>query len=411
MSAVTVTRCNRGRERRHRYHRPVTQRPEPRPISTQTARRMAVQASLLSGPVLPADTDGILSVVRGLGYLQLDPTRVVERSHLLVVWSRLGAFDRSDLERLQWEGRRLFEYDAFIVPTEDYPWQQVRMRHFALSEAAYERRARAWMEENDAFRRRLLEQLRSDGPLPSRAFSAGPEVTPWRSGGWTAGRNVTQMLHFLERAGQIMVSRRDGNERVWDLPERVLPSWTPREALPEEDLLPRWIERLVRRRGVADPVAIPQRVSFADRATTRAAIADLLKAGRLLRLTLEDGSTLITHADDLPLLKRIEAGEWEPRTMLLSPFDPLIADRERTERLFGFRYRLEIYVPKAKREYGYFVMPILHGDRLIGRIEPVMDRSTRRLTVRSISFEPSAGARPPELDDAIASLATFLGAD
>lgn len=373
---------------------------------------MAVRAAVLSGPPLAADDEGIMAVARGLGRLQLDPTRVVERSHLLVLWSRLGPFDRGDLERLLWKQRRLFEYDAFIVPTEDYPWEQVRMRLFATREAALERRARAWIAENDAFRRRILGRLRKEGPLPSRAFQGGPEVTAWRSSGWTADRNVTQMFHFLERAGEVMVSRRDGNERLWDLPERVLPSWTPREAIPQEGLLHRWIERLVRRRGVVAPAALPPSVALADRAETRSAIREMVGSGRLVLLTIAGtAQELLVHADDLPHLERLEAGEWQPRTTLLSPFDPLISDRERTEQLFAFRYRLEIYLPAKQRRHGYFVMPILHGDQLIGRIEPVMDRRSRRLTVRGLWLEPSVDAAPPELDEAIASLATFLGAE
>lgn len=373
---------------------------------------MAVRAALLSGPPLAADDEGIMAVARGLGRLQLDPTRVVERSQLLVLWSRLGPFDRGDLERLLWMERRLFEYDAFIMPTEDYPWEQVRMRLFATRDAALERRARAWIEENDTFRRLILKRLRKEGPLPSRAFQGGPEITPWRSSGWTADRNVTQMFHFLERAGEVMVSRREGNERLWGLPERVLPSWTPREALPQEGLLHRWIERLVRRRGVVAPAALPASVALADRAETRSAIREMVGSGRLVPLTIEGtAQELLVHADDLPRLERVEAGEWEPRTTLLSPFDPLISDRERTEQLFAFRYRLEIYVPAKQRRHGYFVMPILHGDQLIGRIEPVMDRRSRRLAVRGLWLEPSVDAAPPELDQAVASLATFLSAE
>ncbi len=388
------------------------------PVNLEQARGLALHATLLGGERPAAhDADAILAVVRRLGRLQLDPTRAVERSHLLVLWSRLGPFDRADLDRLLWEERRLFEYDAFIYPTDEFAWAAARMDHFWRSTAALEKRATTWIAANDRFRREILERLRSEGPLSSRAFSAGPDVVPWKSSGWTANRNVTQMLHFLERGGQVMVAARRGNERLWHLPEAVLPAETLRARVPGEQLLEGLIERAVRQRGIAEPGELPQHITVADRATSREAIARLVVAGRVRAVRLEDAASpfgrdgALVHADDLALLDHLDGGPTSHRTTLVSPFDPLIKDRDRTERLFGFRYRLDIYRPRDQRGDGFYVVAILAGGRLVGRMEPLMDRSSGLLTVRNLRFEDGIGpADAPGLADAVAELGAFLGA-
>ncbi|CAN5484779.1 crosslink repair DNA glycosylase YcaQ family protein [soil metagenome] len=363
-----------------------------------------------------------MAVVRHLGGLQIDPTRAVERTHLLVLWSRLGAYDRTELDRLLWQERRLFEYGAFIVPTERYPEQQVLMRAFGTGGRAWDNRAAAWVTENDAFRRRILKQLRRDGPLPSRAFTAGPEVTNWRSSGWTGGRNVGQMLELLWQRGEILISGRDGSQRLWDLAERVLPDWTPREELSREALLEIRAERFIRRLGLATRAEIATRLPLARPAEGRAVVDRLESNGRLRRVEVgdDDGKAdalgpgpIFVHVDDLDALGEVEHRAWQPHTTLLSPFDRLIYDRDRTERLFGFRYRLEMYVPKERRKFGYFVLPILHGDRLIGRVDPLMDRKRAVLTIRNLAWEPDAprGAETmAAVRGSIQDLGRFLGA-
>jgi uncharacterized protein YcaQ len=146
-------------------------------------------------------------------------------------------------------------------------------------------------------------------------------------------------------------------------------------------------------------------------------LAGLEREGRIERVRVADDGTewpgpWYVHADDLPLLERLEAGDWQPRTTLLSPFDNLIIDRERTQRLFGFHFRMEIYVPRAARRYGYYVLPVLHGDRLVGRVDPAMDRRRGRLVVNAVHAEPDApAAAGPAVAAALQELAVFLGAD
>lgn len=380
-----------------------------RTISLQTARRLAVSAQLLAGPRPPATAAGILGVVKRLGRVQLDPTSVVARSHLLVLSSRLGAYDPADLDLLLWERRDLFEYRAFIVPTDDYPFFRSRMRAFPAGDSKRSRDIREWMSTNARLRRSILAQLRRHGPLRLRDF-ADRTVVGWQSSGWNDERNVGQMLDYLLAQGKVLVARRESGHRLWDLAERVLPADVrARPALRPlaADLLN--AERGLRTRSAASPRELPWPPG--DR-HPRTLLEELAGRGRAVRVSVEGlRGVRYLHADQVPLLDRLEAGEWEPRTTLLSPFDTLINDRDRTAALFGFRFRLEIYVPRAKRQYGYFVMPILHGDRLVGRIDPEYDRKARRLRVNAIHWEPGAprDARPAATK-AIAELEEFLQA-
>lgn len=385
-------------------------------LSPRIARRLAVRAALLEGPRPSPDRDGILEIVRGLGSIQIDPTRAVERTHLLVLWSRLGPYDPRDLDRLRFEDRLLFEYAAFIMPTESYDEQAFAMERFATRDGAWERRVRDWMAENDALRQSILERLKTEGPQPSRLFVAPPGTTDWKSSGWTGGRNVPQMFEFMSRRGEILVAGREGGQRLWDLAERVVQRPLPSKAVTLDEFAGRRISAAIRRLGFADAKEIRNRVPILPTADVRAAIDRLATAGTIQRVALETDpeAEAFMLVEDLPLIDAVGGRGWRPRTTLLSPFDPLIRDRERTERLFGFHFRLEMYVPKDQRKFGFFVLPILHGDRIIGRVDPTMDRRQRVLDVRAVHVEPDAPIDDPDVGwavrDAIRELATFLRA-
>ncbi|MDR7419627.1 MAG: crosslink repair DNA glycosylase YcaQ family protein [Armatimonadota bacterium] len=391
-----------------------------RTLSSLEARRLAITRQRLAGPRPPRTPEGILGLVRELGCLQIDPTSVVARSHLLVLWSRLGRYDPAHLNTLLWEERRLFEdwaHAASIVLTEDYPIFRALKSWPRTGDQAWARRFRAWLARNAGLRRHILVELRRRGPLLSRQIE-DKAVTDWQSTGWTVGRNVGRMLAYLWHAGRIMVAGRANGQKLWDLTERCLPAWTPRERLSQREIVRRAAQRSLRALGVATPRQIAQhfiRNRYPDLARV---LRDLEAEGRIERVQVRDrldvwpGDWFI-HADDLPLLDRLRAGDWRPRTRLLSPFDNLICDRARTRQLFGFDFTLEIYVPPPQRRYGFFVMPILHGDRLIGRIDPALDRERGVLTVRAVHAEPDA-PRGREaglaITAAVEDLAAFLGA-
>ena len=388
--------------------------PALRTLDPALARRLAVSRQRLTGPPAPADPEAIMSVVTDLGGLQIDPISVVARSHLLVLWSRLGGYDPADLEALLWRERRLFEYwthAAAIVCTHDYPIHSLLMRRHPRHQ-----QLRDWLAANQTLRRSILRQLRANGPLPTRAIEDRAEVA-WQSSGWTGGRNVDRMLDLLWTQGRIMVDGRQGQQRVWDLAERVLPDWAPTRRPPEREVVRLAAQRSLRALGVATARDIDRHFTAYRYPGLDGVLAALERAGRVERVRVAaDGSEhpgpWYVHADDLPLLERLQAGDWQPRTTLLSPFDNLLINRERTERLFGFHYRMEIYVPKAARRHGYYVLPILHGDRLVGRVDPAMDRSSGRLVVHALHAEPDAPeAAGPAVAAALQDLASFLGAD
>ncbi len=395
------------------------------PVRTLTpllARRLAIARQGLAGPTSQPDPAGILDLVRDLGCLQIDPISAVARSHLLVLWSRLGAYDPAHLDTLLWREHSLFEYWAHcasIVLTEDYPIHSAEMRAYGKGSSASEVRLRAWVGENDALRRTILSELDLHGPLPSRYFE-DEAVRGWPSRGWTGGRNVGRMLDYLWSSGQIMVAGRAGGQKLWDLSERCLPEWTPRQELPWREVVRRAAQKSLRALGVAKPAHITRHYTRARYPALASVLAELEAEGRVVRVEMrEEGGRAwpgpwYVHAEDMPLLEQLETGDgWAPRTTLLSPFDNLICDRARTEQLWSFRYRVEIYVPKHLREYGYYVLPILHGDRLISRIDPFMDRARSVLTVNAVYAEPNAPAdehTARAVADAVAQLAIFLGA-
>ncbi len=409
-------------------------------LSLQTARRLAITRQRLAGTQPEPSPDGILSVVRDLGCLQIDPINVVARSHQLVLFSRVGPYDMAHLDTLLFRERKLFEYWAHcasIVLTEDFPIYHAFMRdylkvhrqnfkpdpstpaRFITSTSAWTIRARKWIRDNDKLRRTILSRLKREGALPARAFAEdGIRTKHWVSTGWTSERNVSRMLDFLWLSGMIMVAGRDGLQKVWDLTERVLPEWTPREKLSDRDIVRAAAQRSLRALGVATPQQINTHFIERRYPNLKGVLRDLESEGKIQRIEIGDQRNTLPgdwfiHADDLPTLDAIANGAWEPRTTVLSPFDNLICDRARTRMLFGFDYTIEIYTPKDKRKYGYYVLPILHGDQLIGRIDPIMDRPNNRLVVNAIYREkpaPKSQTIGAAAMHAIESLARFVGA-
>jgi hypothetical protein len=367
-------------------------------LTLPEARKLAVAGQLLDAP----RPRSILDVVDGLGSLQMDPTSAVDRSERLVLWSRLGNYDLAELDRLRWETRELFDYWAHIVPASDYAIHRETMRRYPRGAYARSNYIHEWLAANAGFRRYVLRELRKRGPLPSRELEDRAEL-PWKTGGWNDGKSLGIMLETLWDGGKIGIARRDGNRRLWDLAERVFPTAQPK--LPAGEIARRVLDKQLRWLGVARPNEFG-RVFDGWVPGRERALKELIRARRFVPVEIEGlNGDWLAHAE---LLERDPGG---PRSTLLSPFDKLVYYRDRTEELFGFRFRLEIYVPKAKREYGYFVLPFLHGHELVGRIDPLFDRKTRVLTVNAVHWEPGAPtSAKPALKEAVRELAEWLGA-
>jgi uncharacterized protein YcaQ len=324
-----------------------------RTVTPEEARRIAVRAQLLDG-----SARSILDTVRRLGFLQLDPISTVAPPQHLVLWSRLGPFDTAELDRLLWEKRKLFEFNAYVYPIESLPLIKARIRRNRRAKTLKrDQWRREFLRENAAFRRYVLRELERRGPLLSRELE--DRSTRQIDHRWYGNRYVGLMLQTLHVRGEIAVVGRRTGQRLWDIAER----WYP-----ETETVP---------------------LDEAERAFAG-------QQFRALGVRLEKGEW-VAHPDAVD-------GPVPDRVTLLSPFDRLVHDRDRAEALFDFHYRLEMYVPKAKREYGYYVLPILVGDRIVGRVEPRFDRKSRKLEVLGAWGDTS------RLDEALTSLATFLGA-
>ena len=395
--------------------------PAIRQVDLRTARRLAIAKQRLAGIAPRSSPSKVLDVVRSIRCVQLDPISVVARSPLLVFRSRLAGFDPKHLEALQWRDRSLFEYwahAASIVLTEDYPIHAWEMRRLAMPNGrGWHQQVVEWIRANDRLRRSILRQLRRDGPQPSRAIT-DVASEPWRSTGWTNERNVDRMLALLWRCGRILVAGRVGQQKLWDLAERVLPEDAPRERLTDLEVTRRATERSLRALGVATAAHIRGHFTVGRYPELAKVLGAFERRGVVERVdVVGDGGSLrgpwYVHRDDLSLLDRIEAGRWGARPTLLSPFDNLIHDRKRSLQLFDLDYRMEIYVPVAKRKYGYYAMPLLDGDRFIARVDPAFDRERSVLVVKSIVPEPAV--RPHRsnavpITTAVRELATWLGA-
>jgi uncharacterized protein YcaQ len=335
--------------------------------------------------------------------LQLDPTAAVARSEHLVLWSRIGDFDVAALDRALYRDRQLFEYGSWILPISDFDFHREAMRRYLQGSTARQRYVRGWLEANAGFRAYVLAQVRSRGPLRSRDFEDRASV-PWRTGGWNDGKNVGRLLDALWAAGDLAIVGREGSQRIWDLAARGYPRGG--RAVSARAAALRRMESQLRARGVARAAQFGYSVE--GRLASWMELAGDLESRGIARRVRVKGLPGEWYAHRSALERR----RFVPRTTLLSPFDQLVADRARTEELFGFRFKLEIYVPPAKREHGYYVMPILAGDRLVGRIDPLFDRKTRTLRVRRVYAEPGAAAASAAgIAAAIAGLARWLGAD
>jgi hypothetical protein len=377
---------------------------------------LAVTKQRLAGPRPAPTADGIVDLAHELGCLQIDPIRVVEHPHYLIPWSRIGNYERSELEKALWDERRLFHYwahAASLVPTADYPIHQVMMRRYPAMTSVHHDRLIDFLEHNKTLRRHILLQLRKRGPLRTSDFK-DLSVKNYESTGWNVDRNVDRMLDYLWTKGKIMIAGRAGQQRVWDLAERWLPEWTPKETLTIQQSTRRAVERSIRALGVGAAKDVWQYFTRWRYHDLPAVLAEFQSKKAIIPVTI-DGlkDKWFAHTDDLEQLEALHQGAWEPRTTLLSPFDPLIADRKRLKKLWGFDYTIEIYVPKPKRKYGYYVLPILHGDTLIGRVDPTMDRTTGTLTINAIWAEPTAPKDKltgTAVARSIEDLAKFLGA-
>ena len=353
-------------------------------LTRTQARRLAVRAQLLCRP-RPTD---LMDVARALGVLQDDRTAAVAPSADLVAWSRIGsALGRDELAGALAE-QRLVDLRGMIRPLEDVALFRAEMAQWADGSSLTGWRAaqRRWLAANDACRRDILDRLRRDGPLPARELPDSCAV-PWRSSGWNSGRNVALLLDVMTRTGEVAVAGRDGRDRLWELAERVYPE----DVVPAEEALRIRDERRLRALGIArgrGPECPVEPLDVGD-----AGVPAVVEGVRG------------TWRAEPELLELPFAG----RAALLSPFDRLVYDRKRLSELFGFDYQIEIYKPAVKRRWGYYALPILYGDRLVGKLDATTDRAAGVLRVHAVHEDvPFTTAMTAAVHREIRDLARWL---
>ncbi|MFC6288582.1 DNA glycosylase AlkZ-like family protein [Nocardioides sp. GCM10027113] len=359
-------------------------------LTRQEARRIAVRAQLLTQP-RPTD---LLEVLEHLWLLQVEPTAAVAPTADLVLWSRLGAaYDPADLRELL-DRQVLVEHDNRIRTLDQLQLLRAEMDAWpgdGIGTGLHEWQVaqQAWVDANDACRRDVLERLRADGPLPQSELPDTCEV-PWRSSGWNNRRSLTMLLGLMVARGEVVLVGRQGNEKLWDLAGRVLPD----EPYPPADEARR--ERDARRLqslGIARArsAKVPGEPNHVGETGETATVEGVKGEWRIHP----------AYLDDEP---------FRGRAVLLSPLDRLVFDRRRMAELFEFDYQLEMYKPAAQRRWGYWAMPILYGDRLVGKLDATADRAEGELRVDAIhEDEPFTPGMTAEVDREIEELARWLG--
>lgn len=386
------------------------------PIPNAAARRLFLHLQGLSGPPnRKLARAGLLGLVERLGFVQVDSINTVERAHHMILFARNQTYAKGDLVRLLERERALFEnwtHDASIIPTAFYPWWE---RRFARDAARLRARWRHWHSgEFEHMLDDILAHLRAEGPAMSRHLRRQQDASAESvSGGWWDWHPSKTALEYLWRTGALAVDRREGFQKVYDLAERVIPA--EYRAGTAGDYVDWFCRGALDRLGIATTGEI---AAFWDAVTPEEARAWCRErlGGELIEVEVEpaDGSKPRLAFARPDILERIAAAPEPPgRLRVLSPFDPLIRDRARARRLFGFDYRIEVFVPAAKRTYGYYVFPLLEGDRLVGRIDMKCDRGEGALRVTGLWWEPGVkptAARRRALDAELDRQRKFAGA-
>lgn len=363
-----------------------------KPLSQAAVRGLMIAAQgLHQRPQTPATKDDLRQVIRQMHVLQIDTIHVVARSPYLVLWSRLGAYPQSWLDELLAEGA-LFEYwshAACFLPVEDYPLY----RRFMLDRLLWNEKSWArWIEANTALVDGLLDHIRVNGAVRSADF----ERTDGEKSGWWNWKDEKTALEGLWFRGDLMVARRHNFQRVYDLRQRVLPHWDDSAAPPLDAVYEALVLNTVKALGVTKAAWVSDYFRMYKK-VAQDALARLVRSGQLETVAVEGWEQPgYVHPDQRAAIEAAAEGDIpQSRTTFLSPFDPLVWDRARASALFDFDYKIEVYTPAPKRQYGYFTLPILYNNALIGRIDPKAHRKDGVFEVKALHLEPGVVVDEP----------------
>lgn len=354
-------------------------------------------------PQKPAQKSDLLAAIRRMGVLQIDTIHVVARSPYLVLWSRLGDYPPEWLDELLAEGA-LFEYWSHamcFLPIEDYPLYRRRILDGVHNGSGPERWAVNFIRENPELIHKVRTHLLENGAVRSIEFE-NKERPP---GGWWNWKDEKNALEALLFTGEVMIARRQKFQRVYDLRQRLLPDWKDENLPPLEEVRRTLILRSVHALGVALPSWAPDYYRLPKKGMPQK-LETLANEGLLHRVKVEGfAEPAYVHPQRLNLFEKARNGLLEPSlTTLLSPFDPLVWDRERARQLFNFDYTIECYTPAAKRRYGYFSLPILQRGQLIGRLDPKAHRAQGVFEVKSLHLEEGVSLDEQALNELAAAI-------
>ncbi len=356
-------------------------------ISAELARRIALHAQLLDGSAaLPAGKEGVAQIIEQLGYVQIDTIAVIERAHHHTLQTRAADYSAALLHELQASDRRVFEYWGHAMsylPMTDYRYYLPRMQQFVTSKSQGIQRR---VNKCGHLLLPILERIRQEGPVTSKDFESLPQE---KGGTWWEWKPSKIALELLLWRGEIMVTERQKFQKVYDLTERVLPEGIDTRIPSEAEVEEFCVRRALSAYGIArakDIYAFLQLESKDRRKTS--VLTQLVDAGEVIPLTIQDHNSTEYYALPATLEQADQCSRQPAPLHFLSPFDNLIIRRERLQHLFGFDFALECYLPAKKRTYGYFLVPILWGDKFVGRFDPKADRKSKTLILRNLVFEP-----------------------
>jgi len=359
-------------------------------LTNRDARRLFLDRHLLlrpgSGSGRGADLQGVLG---GLGFVQVDSVNTLARSHDLILWSRRGQYRPAALDRMIARDRAGFEHwthDAAIIPMQFYPMWRLK---FARDEARMRQRWPKWRREGwDSEIDTVLQRIADTGPASSRDVGEGEERG---SSGWWDWHPSKTALEYLWRSGRLAIRHRQGFRKVYDLSERVIPAEYIGQHVEDEGIIDWAMSAALDRLGFATSGELAAFFEIATRDEAKAWCAAALSGGRIVPVDVEGADGALRRSFTTPELLDLLPGLPEPndRVRILSPFDPALRDRARAERLFGFHYRIEIFVPAERRRYGYYVFPVMQGARMIGRLDAKRDAGGLSVT----AFWPEPGIR------------------
>jgi hypothetical protein len=381
-------------------------------IPNLRARRLFLDRHALSeAPVGPASGQALHDLIERIGFVQVDSINTVARAHDLILWSRRQSFRPPALKRLLEKDRSLWEHwthDASILPTRLHGVWQHRFQRDAVR---LEKNWRRWFREGyEAQFYSILNRIAKDGPVGTADVGEG-EVRG--KGGWWDWHPSKTALEWLWRTGKLAVTRRDGFAKIYDLTERVIPE-VHRTPVPAEEICDWACRSGLRQLGFGTSGEIAAYWNAVAPEAAKAWCREACARGEIIEVEVEGARGQLRKVFILPETLAVEPSQPTPRLRILSPFDPALRDRDRTEFLFGFFYRIEVFVPEPKRVYGYYVFPVLEGERLVGRIDVKAFRDAGALRVRA--FWPESGvkltkARRNKLEAELARLAIFAGCE